>query len=416
MKFKYAIRGISSRFFYSFLIIAQLIFGFYSMYENINLYKKMNLETNKVEKFFKDKKAYALEVESINYNSNDIEFQKIMDAFKIMEDSSKYTFIKTTMTGEMIPTFNNYKQFAASDFEANSNGKTCFQFKHNSINKSYLKTYPLKVEKGRLFTSNEFDFIGKDSFVFPIVVGANYGKYFKVGDEFLLDSSKKRIGKIIGILKEDECGPGDICQPDIRYINLNNYIISTDAIYESKLILCDLTLYNANYILFDNSTNESEIYKELTKIKKMFNDIPVIREAGIRDLTKYVTQDLDMLKEQYEIVVITSISVIIFVCITFIISILDSINKRKKEYGIHIMSGGKLSDIAGITYLEIFITFFMAYMITASIIYYRDGRLINTNSLLMLLILMVAISTVSALIPIIRIFNLDVSQLVKGDE
>lgn len=40
MKFKYAIRGISSRFFYSFLIIAQLIFGFYSMYENINLYKK----------------------------------------------------------------------------------------------------------------------------------------------------------------------------------------------------------------------------------------------------------------------------------------------------------------------------------------------------------------------------------------
>ncbi|BAH05393.1 ABC transporter permease [Clostridium kluyveri] len=412
MKFKYAIRGISSRFFYSFLIIAQLIFGFYAMYENINLYKRMDLETNKVEKFFKDKKAYSLEVENMNTNSSDNDLQKIMDAFGNMENSSKYTFVKTSMIGSMAPIFNNYQQFQDSDFKSNINGKTYFQAKNISINKPYLKTYPLKVEKGRLFTSNEFNFIGNNA-VFPIVVGANYGKYFKVGDEIPLDS---RIGKIIGILKENEYGPGDVSQPSRRYINLNNYIISTDAIYQKKLELCDMTLYNANYILFDNSTNQSEIYKELIKIKKMFNDMPAVKDAGVRDLTEYITQDLDMLKEQYEIVAITSMSVIIFVCITFIISILDSINKRKKEYGIHIMSGGKLSDIAGITYLEIFITFFMAYMITSSFIYYRDGGMININSLLILLILMVAISIISALIPIIRIVNLDINQLVKGDE
>lgn len=76
MKFKYAIRGISSRFFYSFLIIAQLIFGFYAVYENINLHERIELETNKVEKFFKDKKAYSLEVENMNFNSSDNDFQK----------------------------------------------------------------------------------------------------------------------------------------------------------------------------------------------------------------------------------------------------------------------------------------------------------------------------------------------------
>ncbi|MBP2032888.1 putative ABC transport system permease protein [Clostridium algifaecis] len=415
MKFKYAIRGLSRRFFYSFLIIAQLIFGFYSMYETINLYKRMNLETNKAENFFKDKKVYALEVGSILNSSNNMD--KIMAALKKIEGNSKYTFVKTSMTGEMIPAFNNYYQFAASDFKSNINGKTYFQIKNIVINKSYLKTYPLRVEKGRLFTSNDFNFIGKDNFVFPIVVGSNYGKYFKVGDEIPIDSRKsKRMGKIIGILKENEYGIGDISQIGNRYVNLNNYIISTDAIYEDKFELCDLTLYNANYILFDSSEDQSEIYKELTKIKKMFNDIPAIKDAGVRDLTKYITQDSDMLKEQYEIIFITSISVIIFVCITVIISILDSINKRKKEYGIHIMSGGKLFDIAGIMYLEIFSTFFIAYMITVSVIYYIDGKLININSLLILLIAMLVISIISAIIPVTRIFNLNISDLVKGDE
>lgn len=415
MKFKYAIRGMSSRFFYSFLIVAQLILGFYYMYENINLYKTMNLETKKAEKFFKDRKAYDLEVESISNNSNDL--QKIIDAFGTIENNSKYTFVKASMIGPMVHTFNNYQQFAASDFKSNFSGETYFQANNITINKPYLKTYPLKVEKGRLFNSDEFNFIGKENSVVPIVVGANYGKYFKVGDEISIVLLKaNRVGKIIGILKEDEYGSGDVSQPQKRYINLNNYIISTDAIYEDKFLLCDLTLFNANYILFDNSTNQTEIYKELAKIKKIFNDIPSIRGANVRDLKEYITQDVDMLKEQYKIVAITSMSVIIFVCITFIISILDCINKRKKEYGIHIMSGGKLSDIAGITYLEIFITFFIAYMITASIIYYIYGKLININSLLMLLIIIIFISIVSALIPIIKIFNLDINQLVKGDE
>ncbi|WP_147566243.1 ABC transporter permease [Clostridium tyrobutyricum] len=411
MKFKYAIRGISRRFFYSFLIIAQLIFGFYSMYENINLYKRINSETNKVERFFKDKKAYALEVSNLINNGSNL--QKIIDAFKNMENSSKYTFIKTSMVGPMTPVFDNYQQFQdIGNFKSNINGKTNFQIKDISINKPYLKTYPLKAEKGRLFTNNEFNFSGNND-AFPIVVGANYGKHFKIGDEIPLDS---HIGKIVGILKENQYAPGDIRQPDVRYINLDNYIISTDASYKDKFDLCNLTLYNANYILFDSSTNQSEIYNELAKIKKMFNDIPAIKDAGVRDLTEYITQDADMLKEQYEIMSVTSMSVIIFVCITFIISILDSIERRKKEYAVHIMSGGKISDIAGTVYLEIFITFFIAYIITASIIYYRDGGVININSLLILFFVMIIVSGISALIPVIRIFKLNVSNLVKGDE
>jgi putative ABC transport system permease protein len=411
MKFKYAIRGISRRFFYSFLIIAQLIFGFYSMYENINLYKRINSETNKVERFFKDKKAYALEVSNLINNGSDL--QKIIDEFKNMENSSKYTFIKTSMVGPMTPVFDNYQQFQdIGNFKSNVNGTTYFQIKDISINKSYLETYPLKVEKGRLFISNEFNFSGNNN-VFPIVVGANYGKYFKIGDEIPLDS---HIGKIVGILKENQYAPGDIRQPDVRYINLDNYIISTDQIYKDKFDLCNLTLYNANYILFDSFTNQSEIYNELAKIKKMFNDIPAIKDAGVRDLTEYITQDADMLKEQYEIMSVTSMSVIIFVCITYAISLLDSIERRKKEYAIHIMSGGRLCDIAGIVYTQIFIIFSISYIITASILYYKYGKLININNLLILLLVMIIVSGISALIPVIRIFKLNVSNLVKGDE
>ncbi|AYD39708.1 ABC transporter permease [Clostridium fermenticellae] len=413
MKIKYALMGISSRFFYSFLIITQLTFGFYSIYENINMYKRVNSETNKVERFFKDKKAYKLEAEEFNFNANSSNFKTIVDIFKTMEKSKKYTFVRNSGSGMMIPTFNNYKQFQASgEFHAVVDGKTYFQTKDMCINRPYIKMYPLNVQKGRMFTDDEFNFIG-DNNVFPIIIGANYSKYFKVGDKIPMDS---RIGKIVGILKENEYSPGDVSQIGERYVNLNNYIISTDASYKNEVSLCDSTLFNTNYIIFDNSTEQSEINSELSKIKKALNAVPAIRNANMRDLSKYITQDRDMLEEQYEIISITSISVIIFVCITFIISILDSVDKRKKEYGIHIMSGGTLSDIAKITYWEIFITFFISYVITGSIIYYRDGKLININSLILLFIIVLIISLAAAVIPVIKIFKLNINELVKGDE
>ncbi|MBV4431468.1 ABC transporter permease [Clostridium tyrobutyricum] len=415
MKFKYAFRGISSKFIYSFLIIAQLVFGFYAVYENINLYKTMHLESNKVEKFFKGKKVYSLEAQDVVNNSK--YFADIINALDKIENTHKYTFMRNINVAVYNPIFNNYKQFEQYDYKWSVNGKIYFLAKNITIDRTYLKTYPLKIDKGRIFNNNEFKFIGKNNAIVPVVVGSNYGKYYKVGDEILIQWRKIHYrGKIIGILKNNEYNPGDVRDQDNKYINLNDYIISTDSIFESKYDLCTFSLLNGSYILFDDSENTSAINKKLKNITKTFNYIPGVKDVGIRDLSSYISQNTDLIKEQLQIVSLTAISIIIFVCITYAISLLDSIERRKKEYAIHIMSGGRLCDIAGIVYTQIFIIFSISYIITASILYYKYGKLININNLLILLLVMIIVSGISALIPVIRIFKLNVSNLVKGDE
>lgn len=412
MKFKYAFRGISRNFFYSFLIIVQLFFGFYSMYENINLYKKMNKETKNIDNILKYKKMYGLEVQDVEDNSK--YFKDIDKTIKYMENQSKYNFIINIENHLVTPIFSGYNQFQKYDRKWKVDGKDNFPIKNFTVNKKYLKIYPLKLQRGRMFNKNEFDF--KDKSVVPILVGANYSKYFKVGDEIEINGEKRRKGKIIGILKKDQYNPGSVAVPDSKYINLNDYIISTDSVFESKWEVYTYSLLSGTYISFNDDLDQDEINKELKTIKKAFNSIPSIKNAGIRDLSEYINQDKDKFKEQFEIISITSISVIVFVCITFIISLLESIDKRKKEYGVHIMSGGKLLDVAIITYLEVLIIFFITFLFTVSVLYYKYGPLLNINTLSILFIITIFLSIFSSIVPIMKIFKLNINELIKGDE
>ncbi|WP_027624346.1 ABC transporter permease [Clostridium lundense] len=414
MKIKYAIKGLSRRFFYSFLIILQLTFGFYSIYENINLNKSINAETSKVERFFKDKLAYSLEVDHVSKNIN---FSSMEKAFNKLENSPDYTFLKNVLVTLYVKVFDNYNEFERVRQKWTIDNETYFIANNMTINKEYLNTYPLEVKEGRLFNDNEFKFVGKENYKIPIVVGANYGKYFKVGDELDIRWLKSKFKcKIIGILEKDQLSPGDIREPDKRYINLNNYIISTDSIYDDRFSLYLYSLFNGNYILFDKGTSQVEIDKNLKNIEEMFNNIKGVSYPGIRDLSSYMKQDTEVLEEQRRIVSVTSITIIIFVCATFIISLLEAINKRKFEYGIHIMSGGTLCDIAIISYLEIFILFLSSYALTFTLIYRKYGALINIDNIIILFIIMMFISIISAIIPLIKIFNLDIDHLIKGEE
>ncbi|APR00646.1 ftsX-like permease family protein [Clostridium botulinum] len=384
------------------------------MYENINLYKKMDKETNNIEEILKYKNMYALEVQDVEDNNK--YFKNIDKTIKSMENKSKYNFIRNIEHSIYTPIFDGYNQFQQYDYKWKVDGKIHFPLKNFTINKKYLEVYPLKIQKGRLFNENEFDFTDKDNSVVPILVGANFSKYFEVGDEIPIHWSREHKAKIIGVLEKDQYNPGNIAIPDSKYINLNDYIISTDSIFESELEVYTYSLLNGTYISFKDDLDKNEINEELKNIKKAFNSIPIIKNAGIRDLSEYINQDIDKFQEQFQIVSITSISVIIFVCITFIISLLESIDKRKKEYGIHIMSGGKLSDIAVITYLEVLMIFFITFLFTVSAVYYKYGHLLDVNTLYILFIIILLLSILSSIGPIVKIFKLNINELIKGDE
>ncbi|MCR1935421.1 hypothetical protein NSA27_12225 [Clostridium tepidum] len=93
----------------------QLFFGFYSMYENINLYKKMDKETNNIEEILKYKNMYALEVQDVEDNSK--YFKNIDKTIKSMENKSKYNFIRNIDNPIYIPIFDGYNKFQQYDYK-----------------------------------------------------------------------------------------------------------------------------------------------------------------------------------------------------------------------------------------------------------------------------------------------------------
>lgn len=410
MKFKHAFRAISRKGFFSLLLIIQLVFCFYSIYENLNLNQKISLETKKIEKYFKNKKVYTLKAP--NLFGRDVDMSKLNEAFSKLYSNSNYEFLKIDIGSISIKSFKDFEQFKAYDFQVE---KEYFLAKNITLDKNYFKNYPVKVKYGRLFNDEEYKVNYKRDRTIPILVGSNYSKYFKVGDEIPIDPSiGKGKGQIIGILEENQYSPGNVIQPNLKYLNLNNYIITTELVFEEDYYK-NLFAFNGNYIMFDNSIEEYEIQNYLNDIKETFNSIPHLN-VGTRDLTKYIEAESSLFKAQREITFTTAISIIIFVCVTLIITLLNSINKRKKEFGIHIMCGGKLLDIAAITYLQILIIFVNSYLISVAFIYFQYKADINFHILSMEFIIMLFISIATAVLPVIKIFNLNLSELIKGDE
>ena len=410
MKFKHAFRSISRKSFFSLLLIIQLIFCFYSIYANLNLNEKVSSETKKIEKYFKNKKAYTLKAP--NLFERDVDLSQLNKEFNKLYDNPNFEFFKIDIGTIEIKNFNGYKQFEGINFKV---GEGFFLAKSITIDKKYLENYPIKIKDGRLFNNEEYNLNSKHAKSIPILVGSNYSRYFKVGDEIptMLDSGKGTV-KIIGIVEENQYSPGNVIQPDCKYLNLNNYIINTDLVFEDDYYK-NLFAFNGNYIMFDDSMEEYKIQNYLNDIKESFNSIPHLN-VGISNLTKDIEAESTLFKQQREITSTTTISIIIFVCVTLIITLLNSINKRKKEFGVHIMCGGKLLDIATITYLQILIIFISSYLISVAFIYSEYKTDINFHILSMEFIVMLLISIVTAVLPIIKIFNLNISELIKGDE
>ncbi|WP_333886956.1 ABC transporter permease [Clostridium sp.] len=410
MKFKHAFRAVSRKSFFSLLLIIQLVFCFYSIYENLNLNEKISLETKKIERYFKNKKVYTLEAP--NLFGRDVDMSELNKAFNKLYSNPNYEFFKIDIGSIAIKSFKDSEQFKAYDYQLK---KGYFLAKNITIDKKYFKNYPIKLKYGRLFNDEEYKVNYKSDRIIPILVGSNYSKYFKVGDEIPIEiSTGEGKGKIIGIIEENQYSPGDVTQPDSKYLNFNNYIITTELVFEEDYYK-NLCAFNGNYIIFDNSIEEYKIQNYLNDIKETFNSIPHLN-VGTRDLTKYIEAESTLFKEQREITFTTSISIIIFVCVTLIITLLNSINKRKKEFGIHIMCGGKLSDIAAITYLQILIVFISSYLISVAFIYSQYKTDINFHILGMEFTIMLFISVATSILPVIKIFNLNLSELIKGDE
>ena len=60
MKLRYAINGLKRNLIFTLLLIIQLVFAFYAIYNTIEVKNKVHTESDKIATYFKGKKVYKL--------------------------------------------------------------------------------------------------------------------------------------------------------------------------------------------------------------------------------------------------------------------------------------------------------------------------------------------------------------------
>lgn len=421
MKFRYAISGIKRNLVFTLILTIQLIFAFYVLYNTIDIKRNVEVESSKIVDYFKDKKVYNLENQSVDSIFDNNIFPKVNEenlskTFEELRNIPEVTFAHQVLFPILLEKFDGHENFKFYDPESDFEGRVFFQANNIILNEKSLKEFNIKLKEGRFFNFDENERNYADTNELPIIVGSNYEKYFKVGDEISYIRSDKGLAKakVIGVLEENQYIPMDMRAFDSkRYVDLNNFILTSYCEFTDYEIMYD-TMFGYNFILFNESTSDERIEEVKNKIKMSFSDNLDIK-IDIKDLNNYIKSELDTYTEQENIISITAITIFIFITITLIISNLNFIYKRKKEFGVHIFSGGTMKDLAIIIYLEVLIVLVTSLIISLLVIFYQNNSL-NVTNVKILFLTLIIISIITTILPITKILNLGINDIIKGVE
>lgn len=420
MRLRYAMKGIKLNSIFTILLLIQLILSFNAIYNTMDIKKKVSNEVTKITGYFEGKDIYNLrQADMLDLFNKDL-YPKVNESslentFEYLNNHEEFIFTHHVILPMIIETFEGNEQFHEYPMEENIDGKRFSHIKSITLNERTLNKFNIKLESGRFFNDDEMKLeYGIDNSI-PIIVGSNYGEFFKVGEEINTIKNGEIVkANIIGILEENQYMPIDMNSHDNRrYVDLNNYILNTYSSLESYKTMYD-TMFYYNFMFFNKDLSNERIQEINKEIKTIF-----YKNLGltidIKDIKKSIEAELNIFKKQEKIVSITSICITIFVSLTLIISTLNSILKRKKEFGVHIFSGGTLFDIAITIYMETLIVLLVSFIIAMGIVF-RQNKEIDLTSLLGVFIVLIIISIVTTVLPIVKISSIKINDIIKGVE
>lgn len=264
------------------------------------------------------------------------------------------------------------------------------------------KYFNLEAVEGNGFEEKDFEY--KEKEYVPVLIGKDLTKYFKVGDVFQgLNNDKSKKFKVIGILKENTSVLG--ATGVYHIINADNYFIIPKTEENPFKTL-------EGKIFFGRKTSNLKNFKE--SVEQDFNDMNISTQVNLVDeKLEYVEKGI---KSQRNLNYITFIVVLLFSSVGFISSLLYSINKRLSEFGVHLMSGGTISDMAKRIFIEvsiqIIISFVVAYIFRTVYVPYKMKITDLYESIIYAVVICVSIS----IVPVTKVLRINIDQLLRGRE
>ncbi len=403
LNLKYAFLQLNRKVTMTILIILQISVSFSLLYHSFYMKNKVNNEINKLDKIMKNQKKLLHMIpqgDLREYNVDDLK--------------SFYEFLKNSRSFDHITLENgtvNSKYFESIEVLSPTTHTTRVEgVEYSFLNSMHIdfegiKYLDLKVKEGRMLKEKDFT----NDEISPVVLGSDYYGKFKLDEVIeITDNKNKTTVKVIGFLEDSSYG-------------ISGTLPSEITILDKFLLIPNKPLENYNGDLFGrvyssvidvhDGINISEEIKGIMEKAKAFNmDITINTVESMVDNKTYIYKDAEKVTK------VLFLTIFIFASVGFITSMLYSINKRIKEFGVHLMMGATLKDIALRIFYEISIIMILSYMGSITIISFTSEGLLNKRALIQSAFSAIVFTVLLGIIPIIKVKTLKINELIKGNE
>lgn len=430
--FKAIIKSMWSKKISVLFIIIQLsvtIFMIFNLLTNFNVFSQQKSEISEILGENKDKVLQIIfndlyPTEAFSEKAYELEeYTKSIDG---VEDSGG--FFDTGYVFNELKNNVEYINIVSNLYKGTIKEQSLSQTDCILIDKNINSLMNLKVTEGRNFNKEDFNLASDD--LIPVIVGAKFKTAVNIGDiistnEVSCDNKTIRY-TVVGFLEANSSwisGSSDYISNIPT--NLDEYFIMpfNKDMQKSMLVV---TAKSTSYFLCVNE--KYDVDKVKAKIYKKSKELGLNNECYTVDesLEEYKKEHIDAYKS---IIITTSIAIVISI-FTITATILASIQKRKREIGIRIVTGASISYIRKLFLGEIICITCVSAIIAVSYItyekyeYYTDflmssfniSQVLNEKSIFLLVCLIFVIVLISSYIPLRKLKKLQPKELIGGIE
>ncbi|WP_312092405.1 hypothetical protein [Aminipila sp.] len=404
------------------ILFIQCLFCFIIVAYLLNYTQSVNSQINSFNTNFNEEITYSLldraeeDGKFTKYMSYDAEYFNLYKFVQELKNTDGLFFYSIVEQPIDIPAENVSNKFAygyedgldkESSYSVGEKGTPLIWAKSMQITDDVLEKFGVKVESGRRFTEKDFEFNPSDTV--KVILGNEYKSYYQVGDlfdaEYLFTPIKCQV---VGILPEKS-----LVAKYGNFIPLDRYILLPSfnkmSYYQNpelaKIVLSQQA--SGEITTTDQAIDVNQLVSHLSQKYDTLNFI-VVRE----DLNK-IQNLFNVSEETLKQLVILLISIIIFTIIGISVGFFGRIKRNYKTYGIHLLSGACMGDIAMYTINAIAVVIMSAYAFSAII----SAMVFGIGTYLIIIFgLAVIILLLSSLYPIFKILNMETCLLIRREE
>lgn len=461
---RYALKAIFNNKVVTILLIIQLSISFVFFIQYLNLYKEISYKTDLALKQYDTSNVYvitkdtnihdAVKQELQKKSLNELnQIQKQMESFFDNSAQFDYLISRDNITSMPLNEKTSNFDFKESDIRVRNIDGVYKEFSivevpSYTINETYLERFGLSVKEGRTFDSEDFKIDGFAQSI-PIIVGNKWADYYNVGDVISIYNFIKNdyvYMEIVGVLPKD------------TKLFMHEYT-STDLINDINKIVI---LPNVKNNVYEQKYKEymhmlgipyNEVDMEIEKILSMLDALLIFEDGTSMEEARIIVNDglnalgvnnikIETISDRFESQKISAqktmlqnqfifIMLFIFSFIGITISFVVSVNMRLKEFAIHILNGARKIDIGMRIFLELLIITTVSMLIAIiytnaclyveyinapiieNIVYSRPSYILPSIEVLITIIIL---AVISSLMPVLRLKNADINDVIKGDE